>query len=65
MKNLTYFILLVALTFSYDSFSQKISLKYENEENHELFDSYKDLLFKIDDSIKALKKKWIYFSQSK
>ena len=56
MKNLTYFILLVALTFSYDSFSQKISLKYENEENHELFDSYKDLLFKIDDSIKVLKK---------
>tara|TARA_S200000501_G_scaffold301701_1_gene289015 strand:+ start:1087 stop:2730 length:1644 start_codon:yes stop_codon:yes gene_type:complete len=56
MKNLTYLILCLVLTFTYNSFSQKISLKYENEVNHELYDNYKDLLFKIDDSIKVLKK---------
>ncbi len=56
MKNLTYLILCVVLTFPCNSFSQKISLKYDNEVNHELFDNYKDLLFKIDDSIKVLKK---------
>ena len=56
IKNLTYFTLYIVIAFPCDSFSQKTSLKYENEENHKLFNNYKDLLFKIDDSIKVLKK---------
>ena len=54
MKNLVIFTIFVILVSTYYTFSQKINLKYDNG-NHELFDNYKDLLYKLDDSLKILK----------
>ena len=55
MKNLVIFAIFLFLSSTYSIFSQKIFLEFENS-NRELFDNYKDLLFRIDDSIKVLKK---------
>jgi len=55
MKNLVIFTTFVILSSTYFSFSQKINLEFENR-NRELFDNYEDLLFRIDDSVKVLKK---------
>ena len=55
MKNLVIFTIFLFLSSTYLTFSQKIFLEFENS-NRELFDNYKDLLFRIDDSIKVLKK---------
>ena len=54
MKNLVIFTIFAILLSTCFTFSQKIILKYDNE-NYELFDNYKDLLFKVDDSLKVLK----------
>ena len=54
MKNLVIFTIFVILLSTYYTFSQKINLKYDNG-NHELFDNYKDLLYRLDDSLKILK----------
>ena len=55
MKNLVIFTIFLFLSSTYLTFSQKIFLEFENA-NRELFDNYKDLLYRIDDSIKVLKK---------
>ena len=55
MKNLVIFAIFLFLSSTYSIFSQKIFLEFENA-NRELFDNYKDLLYRIDDSIKVLKK---------
>ena len=55
MKNLVIFTIFLFLSSTYLTFSQKIFLEFENS-NRELFDNYKDLLYRIDDSIKVLKK---------
>ena len=55
MKNLVIFTIFLFLSSTYLTFSQKIVLEFENG-NRQLFDNYKDLLFRIDDSIKVLKK---------
>ncbi len=55
MKNLKIFTIFSFLSLTHFTFSQKINLEF-NDGSHQLFDNYKDLLFKIDDSIKVLKK---------
>ena len=55
MKNLVIFTIFLFLSSTYLTFSQKLFLEFENS-NRELFDNYKDLLYRIDDSIKVLKK---------
>ena len=55
MNNLVIFTTFVFFSLTYFSFSQKVNLEFENE-NRELFENYSDLLFKIDDSLKVLKK---------
>ena len=55
MKNLLIFIISIFFSSTYFTFSQKINLEFDNG-NRELFDNYKDLLFRVDDSIKVLKK---------
>ena len=55
MKNTVIFIIFVFLSSTYFSFCQKINLEFENG-NSELFENYNDLLFKIEDSLKLLKK---------
>ena len=55
MKNLVIFTISLFLSSTYLTFSQKLFLEFENS-NRELFDNYKDLLYRIDDSIKVLKK---------
>ena len=55
MKNLVIFTIFLFLSSTYLTFSQKFFLEFENS-NRELFDNYKDLLYRIDDSIKVLKK---------
>ena len=55
MKNLVIFTIFLFLSSTYLTFSQKFFLEFENA-NRELFDNYKDLLYRIDDSIKVLKK---------
>ena len=54
MKNLVIFTIFVIFLSPIYTFSQKINLKYDNG-NHELFNNYKELLFKLDDSLKVLK----------
>ena len=54
MKNIVIFTIFPILLSTCFTFSQKIILKYDKE-NYELFDNYKDLLFKVDDSLKVLK----------
>tara|TARA_Y100000991_G_scaffold141617_1_gene106843 strand:+ start:218 stop:1858 length:1641 start_codon:yes stop_codon:yes gene_type:complete len=55
MKNLLIFIISLFFSSTYFTFSQKINLEFDNG-NRQLFDNYKDLLFRVDDSIKVLKK---------
>ena len=55
MRNLIIFTIFLSLLSTYFTFSQKINLEFDNG-NRQLFDNYKDLLFRIDDSIKVLKK---------
>ena len=61
MKNLVIFTISLFLSSTYLTFSQKLFLEFENS-NRELFDNYKDLLYRIDDSIKVLKKNGIFFA---
>ena len=62
MRNLIIFIILLSLLSTCFTFSQKINLEFDNG-NRQLFDNYKDLLFKIDDSIKVLKKNGFAFAE--
>ena len=55
MKNLVIFTIFLFISLTHFTFSQKINLEFDNG-SRQLFDNYKDLLFKIDDSIKVLKK---------
>ena len=55
MKNLVIFTIFLYISLTHFTFSQKINLEFDNG-SRQLFDNYKDLLFKIDDSIKVLKK---------
>ena len=55
MINLLIFIISIFFSSTYFTFSQKINLEFDNG-NREFFDNYKDLLFRVDDSIKVLKK---------
>ena len=55
MKNLVIFTIFLYILLTHFTFSQKINLEFNNG-SRQLFDNYKDLLFKIDDSIKVLKK---------
>lgn len=55
MRNLIIFTIFLSLLSTCFTFSQKINLEFDNG-NRQLFDNYKDLLFRIDDSIKVLKK---------